>query len=555
MNLVFEFIDFIRYHYWAYKQRALPFIQPYTRRLDIIDMALIWGATILIAFFILKYIYNTMLFIQREGLVTPLKSYAVKKLRRLPFVKAKIEGELAKTLKELEEEVGKTRTDKIFKLPAIGFPTSKIIDKIKAWEVKELELRGGKQMTGCMYARDDDEAVKVIKDYAKTYLYANPLHFEIFPSALQIEAELISMTLNLFHGPEGKGCGIVTSGGTESLLLACLAYRNLAYERGIKEPEIVMPATVHAAVNKACMYFNIRLITVPINQETGEVLVKKLKGAVSKNTCAVIVSVPNYVNGACDDVESIAAFCLKKNVPVHVDCCLGGFLVAFAERCEVKLPPFDFRVPGVTSISCDHHKYGLAPKGVSVVMFRDSKYRSHCMFAITGWSGGIYATPGISGSKGSAAAAGAWIAMVHLGNKGYKERFEVIFKGQKKLLEALKTMPEIKIVGEPKCGVIAIVASRKNFDIYTVHDLMVKKGWHINAGQKPPSIQFLLTHNNVQFIDAMIKELRECIKKVAESPGVQGDNKYAKLYASVAKLPRELVEEGAKLGLESFLKL
>jgi sphinganine-1-phosphate aldolase len=436
----------------------------------------------------------------------------------------------------------------------VGFSESKLREKLEKWDERDRDLRNSKHMTGCLYAREDEAGMDLIREFSKRYLYANPLHFEIFPSAMQMEAELISMTAKLFNGNE-DACGIVTSGGTESLLLACLAYRNLARERGIKEPELIMPETVHAAVNKACWYFNIRCVIVPYDQDTGKVYTKKLLNAINKNTCMVVVSYPNYANGNCDDIETISKECAKRNVPVHVDCCLGGMLAVFAERCEVKTPPFDFRLKGVTSISCDHHKYGLAPKGVSVILFRHSQYRTHCMFAITTWPGGIYATPGISGSRGGAASAGAWVAMVHFGAVGLKERAQQIFKAQAELLQKLKEIPEVKVIGNPQLGTIAFKSARKTFSIYAVHDFMVQKGWHINAMQKPAAIQVLLNYNNVQFIKEFIKDLKAGIEKVGKDPASGADNKWAKLYASVAKLPSELVEEGSKIALESFLKL
>jgi len=147
-----------------------------------------------------------------------------------------------------------------------------------------------------------------------------------------------------------------------------------------------------------------------------------MKSLINKNTCMVIVSVPNYPNGNVDDVETIAEYCTKKKVPLHIDACLGGFLAPFAEDCGIKIGKFDFRVPAVMSVSTDNHKYGLAPKGVSTLLFRNSEIRNFCMFSHTTWPGGIYATPGIAGSRGGAASVGAWIALVANGYQGYKEK-------------------------------------------------------------------------------------------------------------------------------------
>ena len=546
--------SYLHSHYNAYKTPILDYITPHIEKYDKTDLAVVWTIIVLAITVTSSALLTLLKHIKKEGLITPVKSYLFRRVRKIPFVRRKIQAELDKTLKTLEEEVNKMRTDKIHRIPTIGFKAKKIIEKLDKWNLRDSEFRNNKHVTGCMYAREDEEAIELIKEYTKNYLYANPIHFEIFPSAMQMEAEVIAMTAGLYSGTNDT-CGIVTSGGTESILLACLAYRELAKERGIKEPEMVIPETAHAAFHKAGWYFGIRVVIVPYNQATGQVYVKKLKSAINKNTCMVAVSFPNYCNGNYDDTETIAGYCGSKQIPLHVDCCLGGFLAPFAEQCGVKLPKFDFRLPAVTSISCDHHKYGLAPKGVSVVLFKEKTYRSHCMYALTTWPGGIYATAGLSGSRSGAPSAGAWIAMCYFGFTGYKERADAVFKAQNKFASAIKEMPEVKLVGEPQLGTVAVTSNKKELNIYSVHDLMIKKGWHLNATQKPSAMQFLFNYCNIQFVDNLIKDMKECIEKCMSDPSLNGDNKWASLYATAAKLPTSLVEEGSKVAMESFLKI
>ncbi len=549
-----EAVSYAHNQYQTYKVPLQEYLHPHIEKYDKTDLALVWTVVVLVLTFLSSILIKSLKFARKNGVIAPVKEYLFRKVRKVPFVKRKIQMELDKTLKTLEEEVNKMRTEKMHRIPATGIKAKKIMEKLDKWNTRDSEFRNNKHVTGCMYAREDEEAIELIKEYTKNYLYANPLHFEIFPSAMQMEAEVISMTAGLYNGTQDT-CGILTSGGTESILLACLAYREYARERGIKEPEMVIPETAHAAFYKACWYFGIRLVKVDCSFETGTVLVKKLKAAINKNTCMVAVSFPNYPNGNYDDVETIAAYCLSKNVPLHVDCCLGGFLAPFAENCGVKIPKFDFRLPAVTSISCDHHKYGLAPKGVSVVMFKNKHYRSHCMYALTSWSGGIYATPGLSGSRGGAASAGAWIAMCYFGYAGYRERAEAVFRAQEKFVAAIKQVPELKLVGEPKLGTVAISSNTKKMNIYSVHDLMLKKGWHLNATQKPSAMQFLFNYCNIQFVDNLIKDMKECVNKCMSDPSLNVDNKWASLYATAAKLPTSLVEEGSKVAIESFLKI
>jgi len=555
MNLnVTEILNYALTQYKAYKTPVKQLITPYINQYDIIDLALVWAGVVILMVIIFNLFISCIKFVSKNGIIAPLKSYCFKKIRKIPFVKKKIQSELDKTLKTLEEEVNKLRPEKITKIPREGMRSKKIIEKIEKWNQRDAEFRNNKHATGCMYAREDDEAIEIIKEYSKLYLYANPMHFEIFPSAVQMEAEIIAMTASLYNGTK-ETCGIVTTGGTESILLPCLAYRNLARERGIERPEMIIPETAHAAFNKAASYFDIVPVIIPCDHDTGKVYIKKLKAAINKNTCMIAVSFPNYPNGNYDDIEAVAEICEKKNIPLHVDCCLGGFLAPFAEDYGHKVPKFDFRLKAVTSISCDHHKYGLAPKGVSVVMFKNSFYRSFAMFAITTWPGGIYATPGMCGSRAGVASAGAWIAMVYFGWKGYRERAEAIFKAQEKFIKALQQIPEVKIIGDPKLGTLSIKSNKKGMNIYSVHDLMLKKGWHLNATHRPAAIQFLLNYCNIQFLDNLIKDLRECINKCANDPTLNSDNKWSSLYASAAKLPTTLVEEGSKVALESFLKV
>jgi len=532
------------------KREAFDFYEKYRTHEHIVPLTV----TIVILLLSITRIPGVFRSIRHNGIIQPSKEFVFKRIRKIPFVKRKIQAELDKTLKTLEEEVNKMRTEKIHKIPTVGIKAKKIMEKMDKWNTRDAEFRNNKHVTGCMYAREDDEAIELIKEYTKNYLYANPIHFEIFPSAMQMEAEVISMTAGLYNGTKDT-CGILTNGGTESILLACLAYREHARERGIKNPEMVIPETAHAAFYKAGWYFGIKVIKVPYDQKTGQVYVNKLKSAVNHNTCMVAVSFPNYCNGNYDDVEPIAQFCHKKRIPLHVDCCLGGFLAPFAEHCQVKIPQFDFRLPGVTSISCDHHKYGLAPKGVSVVLFKNKGYRSHCMYALTSWPGGIYATPGISGSRSGVASAGAWIAMCYFGYTGFKERADAIFKTQQKFMDEIKTIPEIRLIGEPKLGTVAITSNVPGLNIYSVHDLMLKKGWHLNATQKPSAMQFLFNYCNIQFVDSLLKDIKECVAKCLSDPSLNGENKWSSLYATAAKLPTSLVEEGSKIALESFLKI
>ena len=192
--------------------------------------------------------------------------------------------------------------------------------------------------------------------------YTNPLNPDAFPGIRKMEAEVVRMTGNLFYGDE-EMIGTMTSGGSESLILAVLAYRGYAREtRGVTRPNIVMPVTGHVAVDKAGHLLGVHVRHVPVDPVTQTPRVQEMRRACDRNTIALLVSAPQYAHGVMDPITEVAALGLRLNIPVHVDACLGGFLIVFAEKIGLELDPFDFRVPGVTSISADTHKFGYAPK-------------------------------------------------------------------------------------------------------------------------------------------------------------------------------------------------
>lgn len=204
----------------------------------------------------------------------------------------------------------------------------------------------------------------------------NALHMDEWPQIVTMQAEIIRMVANMYHGDENS-CGIVTSGGTESIILALLAYREKGKSQGISNPNVVMPSTAHAAFDKACFYFNIEIRKIALTKDH-KADVKALKRACDSNTVAMVASCPEFPYGNFDPLPEIAAFCKKRGIGCHADCCLGSFCNAFAKDAGFKLPyEPGFNIDGVTSISCDPHKYAFSPKGLSVCLFKDSELRSY----------------------------------------------------------------------------------------------------------------------------------------------------------------------------------
>lgn len=253
-------------------------------------------------------------------------------------------------------------------------------------------------------------------------LVSNPLHIDEFLYVTQMEAEIIRWTIDLYHGDK-DACGIVTSGGTESILLAMLSYRVQGYkEKGITKPNVVCSETAHCAFDKAAFYFGFELRKIPLGKDFLADF-ENMKRAVDSNTVCLVASCPEYAFGTYDPVEKIAALAQSWGIGCHSDCCLGSYINPFIEECGYPLATkFDFRVPGVTSISCDPHKYAYGPKGASICMFRTKKQRNYQLYCNTEWNGGLYATTCIAGSRPGSVIAGTWASMLKFGRNGYKEK-------------------------------------------------------------------------------------------------------------------------------------
>lgn len=346
-----------------------------------------------------------------------LKSYIFYLIiTHIPFARRKLESELAKTEAEFDAYVAKNTEKRCPKLQTHGMKPASLNKRVAEWLERDEKMSGTGKISGSRYC-DDNEYENQVKEVAKEFLYHNPLHYTLFPATRQMEAEIIKMTANLFGSDDGYG--YTTSGGTESILMAVLAHRNFALKfKNITKPNLVMPITAHPAFIKACKYFNIEFRRAKID-DNGEVIVSDVKKRIDSNTIMLVGSVPNYPHGAVDDIVSLAKIAKARRIGLHVDCCLGGFVVAFAKDYGHKLAPFDFTLDGVTSISCDHHKYALAPKGISVVMFKTNLLRHQTYTSVSDWPGGFYATPSVCGSKPGAPIAGAWYAMMYHGREGY----------------------------------------------------------------------------------------------------------------------------------------
>ncbi|KAF2211590.1 hypothetical protein CERZMDRAFT_90943 [Cercospora zeae-maydis SCOH1-5] len=337
-----------------------------------------------------------------------------------------------------------------------------------------------------------------------------------------MEAEVVAMTLGLFHAPSDTGAGVTTSGGTESILVAVLAARQKAYhERGVTEPEMILPKTAHTAFRKAGDYFKIKMHLVDCPEPSYRVHVPMVRRLINSNTILIVGSAPNFPHGIVDDIPALSRLAVKYKLPLHVDCCLGSFMIAFLSKAGFPSPDFDFRLPGVTSISVDTHKYGFAPKGNSVVLYRSAEMRKYQYYVCPDWSGGVYASPNIAGSRPGALIAGCWASLMRLGEDGYVNTCLKIVSAAKQLEDAIRSSERLRhsiaVIGKPMVSVVAFKAQDNHntphnaVDIYDLADAMSTKGWHLNALQDPPAIHVAVTLPVSSAVDDLIKDLEDVV--------------------------------------------
>ncbi|EAR96984.2 pyridoxal-dependent decarboxylase domain protein (macronuclear) [Tetrahymena thermophila SB210] len=475
----------------------------------------------------------------------------------LPFAKKKLEADLAKVETQFYEACCKNTEKRCPKLPAKGMKSSTLQKRIQEWVQRDEQISGTGKISGSRYC-DDTEYENEIKNFTKDFLYHNPLHYEIFPATRQMEAEIIKMTCNMFGSDDGYG--YTTSGGTESILMAVLAHRNYAAKfRNVTEPNLVMSRTAHPAFNKACKYFKIKCIRVGTNDKA-EVDLKQLESRIDSNTIMIVGSVPSYPYGVIDDIPALAKIAKAHKIGLHVDCCLGGFVVAFAKDYGLQIKPFDFTVDGVTSISCDHHKYALAPKGISVVMFKTKELRHQTYTSVSDWPGGFYATPSVCGSKPGAPIAGAWYAMMYHGREGYVEKSKAISTATQAIVKAIRELPELQeldVIGNPcTCSLAIIYKKETKRNIYHLEGALSKLGWKFSGIQLPPAIQISMNHGIANRTKELIKDLKNCVKDVAENPEKYKDSSSASMYGASVKVPDiKTLDRVLDAVVDSFLKL
>jgi sphinganine-1-phosphate aldolase len=491
-----------------------------------------------------------------------LLAVAERYLKAIPLVRSRLDKETGSMLTELEGSLKpyKDQVPTFDRLPAQGRPREEILQELEQLEAREHERWKDGHISGAVYHGAEDHIAFVNRVYA-LHSQSNPLHADVWPSATKFEAEVISMTANMLGAAEANAgkpaeehlCGSVSSGGTESIMLAMKTYRDWARAtKGITRPEMVAPNSAHPAFDKSAHYFGIKLVKVPVGPDY-RADVAAMRKAITRNTIVLIGSAPSFPHGVIDPIEELSELARKRGLGFHTDACLGGFVLPWAKRLGYPVPPFDFRLPGVTSMSADTHKFGYAAKGTSVVLYRGTELRSHQYFTATEWPGGIYFSPTFSGSRPGGLIAAAWATLVTMGEAGYLEASRHILETADAIKRGIRAIPELYVLGEP---LFVIAFGARTLNIYQVMERMSAQGWNLNGLHKPSAVHLCVTlrHTQPGVAERFLEDLRAAVEHVRANPEEKGT--MAPVYGMAATVPfRGLLSDLLKKYMDLLYKV
>ncbi|MEU4805405.1 aminotransferase class V-fold PLP-dependent enzyme [Actinosynnema sp. NPDC023587] len=381
-----------------------------------------------------------------------------------------------------------------------------VLAELRALRAGDLPTHGGRTL-----AYVYDSAVPGLDDLAtRAHALAssvNGLDPTAFPSLLRLENDVVATAARLLGGTAGT-VGTVTSGGTESCLLAVLAARESRPE--VAHPSMVLPETAHAAFHKAAHYFGVRVVAVPVDPETFRADPAAMASAITDDTVLVVVSTPSYAHGVIDPVAPIAAAASRRGVRCHVDACIGGWVLPHAD-----VEPFDFSVPGVTSISVDLHKYAYCPKGTSVLLHANADLRRGHYFASADWPGYTMLNPTTQSTRSGGPLAAAWAVLRHVGDEGYRDLAHRALASARLIRDGVGGIDGLRVLGTPESTLIAVTATGADFDVFTVADEMRARNWYVQPQfahrSSPANLHLTVTAANAGNEPELLADLRASV--------------------------------------------
>jgi glutamate/tyrosine decarboxylase-like PLP-dependent enzyme len=423
-------------------------------------------------------------------------------------------------------------------LPERGAGADEVLATLSTLRERDARWRDGRVF--CLVFHGGEEIESLLQRAHVLYFSENGLNPTAFPSLRKMETEVVSMVASLLGGDE-QTVGNLTTGGTESILMAVKAAREWGRARGIREPEMVLPRSAHPAFDKAAHYFGVRPVRIPVAADH-RADVEAARRAISRRTVLLVGSAPSYPQGVLDPIEELARLAWERGLLCHVDACVGGMMLPFVRELGHAVPPFDLRVRGVTSISADLHKYGYAAKGASVILYRSPELRRHQYFAYTDWPGGIYVSPTMTGTRSGGAIAAAWAVMHHLGREGYRAIAREVMAATRAIRDGVARIDGLEVLGDPVMSVLSIGA--RELDIYEVGDALSERGWHLDRQQHPASLHLTVNRAHVPAVASFLADLGEAAAAASRKPALDRlvDRSRLALAGAVARvLPGTLV--------------
>jgi sphinganine-1-phosphate aldolase len=416
-------------------------------------------------------------------------------------------------------------------LPKKGTPREAILKLLQASHDRDTNWHDGRTFSLVYHA--SDEHTEFLKKAYSIYFHQNGLNPSAFPSLQKMEAEVVSMAANLLGGGE-DAAGTMTSGGTESILMAVKTYRDRARDLHpeITKPEMIVPVSIHPAFDKAAHYFDVKIVKAPVGADF-RVDLAAVQKLINPNTILIVGSAPQYPQGVIDPIAELASLAKSRGIGMHVDACVGGFLLPFLKKLGHPIPDFDLSVDGVTSISADLHKYGFASKGSSIVLYKDKDYRRYQFFVLADWPGGCFASPSMPGTRPAGAIATAWGTLQAFGEEGYLDTAKTCMENAKKIQTGIRELG-LEIVGKPEATIFGF--SAKDVDVYAVADQMQMRGWYIDRQQHPVCLHLMITPAHTAHIGSFLKDLGECVATVRTHPELSKEG-MAAMYGMAAVVP------------------
>jgi glutamate/tyrosine decarboxylase-like PLP-dependent enzyme len=398
-----------------------------------------------------------------------------------------------------------------------GAPAGEVLAELEVFARGDADWRTGRILTGLYDAGGDAHAVAV-EAYTR-FLAQNALYINMYPSLAKLEREVVAAVAELLRG-DGDVAGNITSGGTESILLAVKTARDWsrANRPNVHTPQIVLPVTAHPAFHKAAHYLGLEVVVTPVDATGFRADVAAFAAAMGPNAILGVGSAPNFSHGTIDPIAEMAAIARERGALFHVDGCVGGIYLSVLRRMGERVRDFDFAIPGVTSISADLHKYGYAPKNASVLLYRNRDLRSHAWFVCSSTTEYAVINPTVQSSRTGGPIAAAWAVMRLLGEQGFRRIVAESEAATRKMIETIATLGSVRVLGDPDMCMFTLASDSLN--VFEIDDEMRLRGWRLlpqfACGGGPANLHVSVSWANCAQVDAFLADLRDVITRMRE---------------------------------------